>query len=255
MKKYILIIAVMSMILNACAANEENETVIPNSGNVINHLPSGEEKQSELPLMDYTDNENVNETEKTENVSDYSQPISESNNDVDNNVESNELDGSWREEKQIDESMTEEQPAVTIEPEVNKNDVIIPTDEGENLIEGDNEMKHLVITIGSKKFTVTLYENETAKALLNQLPLTITMGELNGNEKYYYLDENLPVNAIRPNQIQTGDLMLFGSDCLVLFYKDFISSYSYTKLGYAANADELAEALGTGSIQVVFDFE
>lgn len=241
----------MSMILNACAANEENETVIPNSGNVINHLPSGEVKQSELSLMDYTDNENVNETEKTENVSDHSQPISESNNDVHNNVESNELDGSWREEKQIDESMTEEQPAVTIEPEVNKNDVIIPTDEGENLIEGDNEMNHLVITIGSKKFTVTLYENETAKALLNQLPL----GELNGNEKYYYLDELLPVNAIRPDQIQTGDLMLFGSDCLVLFYKDFISSYSYTKLGYVANADELAEALGTGSIQVVFDFE
>ena len=95
------------MILNACAANEENETVIPNSGNVINHLPSGEVKQSELSLMDYTDNENVNETEKTENVSDHRQPISESNNDVDNNVESNELDGSWREEKQIDKSMTE----------------------------------------------------------------------------------------------------------------------------------------------------
>ena len=240
------------MILNACAANEENETVIPNSGNVINHLPSGEEKQSELPLMDYTDNENVNETEKTENVSDHSQPISETNNDVDNNVESNEMDGSWREEKQIDESKTEEQPAVMKEPGVNKNDVI-PTDEGENLIEGDNEMNHLVITIGSKKFTVTLYENETAKALLNQLPLTITMGELNGNEKYYYLSKGLPTASSNPGTIRTGDLMLYGSTCVVLFYETFSTSYNYTRLGRITNPSGLASALGSGGVNVTFE--
>ncbi len=61
--------------------------------------------------------------------------------------------------------------------------------------------------------------------------MTVTMGELNGNEKYFFREESLPANTQRPGQIHTSDLMLCGSDCLVLFYESFSSSYPYTTPG------------------------
>ena len=61
--------------------------------------------------------------------------------------------------------------------------------------------------------------------------MELEMNELNGNEKYYYLDESLPVNPYSPNTIGKGDIMLFGSSCLVIFYDNFNTSYSYTRIG------------------------
>ena len=78
------------------------------------------------------------------------------------------------------------------------------------------------------------------------------MHELNGNEKYCYMNESPPASSRRVGQIRTGDLMLYGSDCLVLFYESFQTSYSYTPLGHAENAEELAAALGTGDVEVTF---
>lgn len=116
----------------------------------------------------------------------------------------------------------------------------------------ENDMKSIEIIVGNKNFTATLYDNEAAKMLQEQLPMTLDMSELNGNEKYYYLSESLPDNASRPSGIQEGDLMLYGNSCLVLFYESFSTNYSYTPLGRIDNPDGLADALGDGSIQVIF---
>jgi hypothetical protein len=82
--------------------------------------------------------------------------------------------------------------------------------------------------------------------------MTITMTELNRNEKYYQMPNRLPTNARDVRAIKTGDLMLYGSDTLVLFYKSFTTSYSYTRLGYLGDVSGLEDALGGGSVQVVF---
>lgn len=115
-----------------------------------------------------------------------------------------------------------------------------------------NAMPQLKIEVGGQVFTATLLDNPTTRALLDRLPMTISMSELNGNEKYYYLPESLPTNSQRPGNIHAGDLMLYGSDCLVLFYESFSSGYSYTRLGTVDDPNGLAAALGSGSVKVIF---
>ena len=113
----------------------------------------------------------------------------------------------------------------------------------------------LKITIGTNTFTATLYNNATVNAFKTRLPMTINMRELNGNEKYFDLADNLPANASNPDTIQTGDLMLYGSNTLVLFYKSFSTSYSYTPMGRIDNTSGLTAALGSGNISVKFELE
>lgn len=110
----------------------------------------------------------------------------------------------------------------------------------------------LEVVIEDRIFTATLADTEAARQFAGQLPMTINMGELNGNEKYHYMDFGLPTAAARPGTIKAGDLMLYGSDCLVLFYETFTSSYSYTSLGKLDDPAGLAQAVGSGSITVTF---
>lgn len=120
--------------------------------------------------------------------------------------------------------------------------------------EGENEMnKNITVRVGGHSFAATLEENATARAFAALLPMTVTMNELNGNEKYYYLSENLPTDSYRPGTIRNGDLMLYGSSCVVLFYEPFSSSYSYTRIGRLDNPSGLASALGRGNVNVTFE--
>ena len=109
------------------------------------------------------------------------------------------------------------------------------------------------IIVGSKTFTATLADSETGEAFAALLPLTITMNELNGNEKYHYLSSSLPTDSYQPGTIHAGDLMLYGNNCVVLFYETFNTSYSYTRIGAIDNPSGLAEALGVGNMFVRFE--
>lgn len=115
------------------------------------------------------------------------------------------------------------------------------------------KMSTINITVNNTTFTATLEDNDTAKALVKQLPLTVDMSELNGNEKYNYLSSNLGADkSFNPGTINEGDLMLYGNNCLVLFYKTFNTSYSYVKLGHIDNTAGLAKAVGSGNEKVTF---
>ena len=149
-----------------------------------------------------------------------------------------------------------------IETVADENTVSVTTDDevtatvGEQsepqMTDKEDDMQKLIIEVGDKSFIATLYDNETVTALIEMLPLTLNMSELNGNEKYYYLDDTLPTDSQRPSGIKEGDIMLYGSSCLVLFYESFSTSYSYTPVGHIDDTSGLAEALGGESAEVTF---
>ena len=113
-------------------------------------------------------------------------------------------------------------------------------------------MIQVTIQVDDKAFEAILSDHDAARALAQQLPMTVNMKELNGNEKYYDLPAPLPESAEQIGEIHAGDLMLFGSDCLVLFYEDFNTAYRYTRLGAVQDPSGLAQALGRGDVTVTF---
>ena len=110
----------------------------------------------------------------------------------------------------------------------------------------------LTITIGGKPFGVTLSDNPSAAAFKELLPLSVSMSELNGNEKLFRLPGSLPTQESRPSSIQSGDLMLYGANTLVLFYKSFDTTYSYTRIGRIDDPAGLERAVGDVSVTVTF---
>lgn len=124
--------------------------------------------------------------------------------------------------------------------------------EGSKEETGGTQMQEFVIEIDGERFPATLYDDETTHALMERLPMTLDMEELHGNEKFNYLDQGLPTNPENVGSILRGDIMLFGSDCLVLFYDDFNTSYSYTRIGHIEDEDAFANELSDGMVEVTF---
>lgn len=109
------------------------------------------------------------------------------------------------------------------------------------------------ITVGSNVFKADIENSETGKALLEKLPLTLEMSELNGNEKYCY-GVSLPRKDKHFGSLSAGDLMLYSGNCIVLFYGS-AGGYNYTRIGKLQSTDGLAKALGSGSVTIRFEKE
>lgn len=127
-----------------------------------------------------------------------------------------------------------------------------PPDNNGNNNENNPHMQ-IRVRIGIAIYTATLTGNNTAAAFKAMLPLTLNMNDVNRNEKFIRLSQSLPTAASNPGTIRAGDLMLYGSDGLVLFYKTFTTSYSYTCIGSIDNPAGLESAIGTANIPITFE--
>lgn len=112
-------------------------------------------------------------------------------------------------------------------------------DKSKKEIISNKEGKKVIININNKDYELNLENNEAVNEFVNILPIEFTMNELNDNEKYVYLNNTFTTNEYSPKHINKGDVMLYGNNCLVLFYKSFDTTYSYTKIGHIDNLDEL----------------
>lgn len=122
--------------------------------------------------------------------------------------------------------------------------------------EAEETMTDIKVTINGNVFEAKIYnDSPCAQKLLSKFPLTVTMSELNGNEKYYRFSESFQSNPENVGSINIGDIMLYQSDYLVLFYEAHNTSYTYTRIGYITDTTGLKEAVGTGNPTVTFEIE
>ena len=109
------------------------------------------------------------------------------------------------------------------------------------------------VLVNDTPFTATIEDTAAGQELLTRLPLTLSMEELHGNEKYCYTGESFGGETFVPGTIEAGDLMVFGSDCLVLFYETFSNGgWSYARVGKVDDPTGLADACGSGTSTVTF---
>lgn len=106
------------------------------------------------------------------------------------------------------------------------------------------------LVVGDVELYVTLEKNDTAKALIENIPNEITMNNLNDNEFYSNFNFTMPVTSSIPSEIKKGDLFIYQDNCLVIFYKDVITSYQYTKVGHIDNPEKLDEIIDNSEIKV-----
>lgn len=153
-----------------------------------------------------------------------------------------------------------DEPASEAVPESSNNNGSVISDNGDtgdtsSKTEPDMEVSEMKITINGAEFSAKFADTTAAEEFKAMLPLTLDMSELNGNEKYFYLDERLTAKSENVGQINIGDIMLYGANCVVLFYDSFSTPYSYTRIGYIENPDGLKKAVGSGNITVTFETE
>ena len=123
-----------------------------------------------------------------------------------------------------------------------------------NMAQSQNKIN---ITIDGLSMSATLADNVATKALVEKLsagPITINMSNYGGFEKVGALPWSLPSVD---TQITTkpGDIMLYNSDNIVIFYGQ--NSWAYTPLGVleTTNSSEISSFVGNGNKQVTISLE
>lgn len=130
-----------------------------------------------------------------------------------------------------------------------RNDIDTPLPDDDYVSKEYTEMR---MDVGDRTFVIILNDTEAASEFISMAPLELRMHELNGNEKYANLDRKLTSSPSRVSKIHAGDIMLYGDDCLVVFYETFETPYSYTPIGKVVDVSGLAESLGDGDVTVSF---
>lgn len=120
----------------------------------------------------------------------------------------------------------------------------------------ENPMKQeqFYIIVQSTTFTADFADNESADAfreLLGDGSLTVSMSDYGGFEKVGSIGQSIPRNDTQIST-ETGDIMLYQGDKIVIFYGS--NSWSYSRLGRIANAsaEDLISALGNGDTDITF---
>lgn len=114
------------------------------------------------------------------------------------------------------------------------------------------------VSIGEKRFHLTMEDNSSAAAFLEKLSeegrITIDMRDYGNFEKVGELPWKLETNDARITA-RPGDLILCQGDKITIYYGE--NTWSLTRLGrlYVPSEDELREALGDGDVIAEFFVE
>ena len=78
------------------------------------------------------------------------------------------------------------------------------------------------LSVNNKVLTATLADNKTARDFISLLPLTLTMNDLFGREKYAHLPRAISQEGKRTHTYQIGDLAYWspGPDVAIYYRND-----------------------------------
>ena len=119
----------------------------------------------------------------------------------------------------------------------------------------DTEEKTMILKINNQTVDVTWEDNRSTEALslLAENTLTVSMSMYGGWEQVGSIGQRLPSDDTQQTA-QPGDIMLYASDQIVLFYGN--NSWAYTKLGTMnLSNDELRDLLGNGDVTLTLSLE
>lgn len=131
------------------------------------------------------------------------------------------------------------------------------TDSGtQEQIEEDDTMVTVNIQVGDKNFSAIMYDNESSRAIVEEMPFTLSMDDYASQEKVSKLIFSLPSAQTKtPGTIKAGDIYLWSGNNLVLFYTTFSNAYSYVPIGYITDTFGLEDALGNESVEITFSIQ
>lgn len=112
------------------------------------------------------------------------------------------------------------------------------------------DMHTFYLTVEGVTFPATFADNQGAEALADLLtdgPLTLSLEDYGGFEKVGSLGQSLPTSNTHIST-QSGDIMLYQGNQIVLFYGS--NAWSYTRLGQVTDLTGWQEALGHGDVTV-----
>ena len=136
--------------------------------------------------------------------------------------------------------------------EINDN----PT-EKESEPETVQEVKEMKMMINDTYVEVAWEENASVEALKEMCKngnVTVEMSMYGGFEQVGYLGKSLPSND-RQTTTASGDIVLYSSDNIVVFYGS--NSWSYTRLGHITDKteSEIKDLLGNGDVKLTLVME
>ena len=102
----------------------------------------------------------------------------------------------------------------------------------------------------NNEYYFELKETEAAKQFKEKLPFTVKMTNFNQNEVYYEFSDDFKKNEKSVGRNNIGDIHLYKSNTLVLFYKTFDTTYKYTEIGKLLNTNNLEKVIGTNDVLV-----
>ena len=95
-------------------------------------------------------------------------------------------------------------------------------------VKADNMGQKIYITIGGQTQSIRLVDNAATRALVQKLPVTVTLNSSGGFEIWGPLGFSLPTSN-QQITAQPGDVVLYNGSNICLFYDS--NSWSYTRLG------------------------
>ena len=149
-----------------------------------------------------------------------------------------------------------EEETVKEETSAEEETVSEDTEETTETEEGEEEME-MILKINDETIRTVWEENDSVEALkklVSEKPLVIDMSMYGGWEQVGSIGKRLVSHDVQQTATP-GDIMLYSSNQIVVFYGN--NSWSYTKLGSMSgySKDELRALLGNGDVTLSISME